>query len=155
MGAQPAERLDGRSCPTQCIDDVANRSHGDTSNRLLDFCASRISNIELGADGASTAQNTGMPEPTASQLKIAFGARLKLTREALGYTSAAVAAAGIGVSENTYTMWERGDRYPNAINLMKIKRAFGVTVDFLYFGDRQGLASDLVRLLNAAERLSA
>lgn len=155
MTAESAQRLYGRPRPTECIDNIANGLHALVSNRFLDVPASPFSHAELGAAAGTADQNADMPDTTASQLKLEFGARLKMARTALGYTSAALAAAGIGVDENTYTMWERGERYPNAVNLLKIKRGFGVTVDYLYFGDRQGLSTDLVRLLNAAERNSA
>lgn len=155
MTTKPAQRLDGRPRAPECIDNVANGLHEYLSNRLLDTPASPFPHAKLDAAALSGDQNADMPDVTASQLKLEFGARLKMARLALGYASASLAAAGIGVDENTYTMWERGERYPNAVNLLKIKRRLGVTVDFLYFGDRQGLSTDLVRLLNAAERNSA
>lgn len=90
--------------------------------------------------------------PPASQLKSDFGERLIHLRKQLGYKEAVDMADAIGVDQNTYTRWERGETYPQVPNLLKLKRVTGVTADYLFFGDLSGLPFQLIRLLAPAAR---
>lgn len=43
------------------------------------------------------------------------------------------AARHVGVSPDTLRNWEAGRSYPNAINILKIEMAYGITYDQLSF----------------------
>lgn len=93
-----------------------------------------------------------METPAASQMKLDFGARLVFLRKQLGYEEAVDFAKYLGVDQNTYTRWERGEVYPQIPNLLRIKLQTNVTSDYLYFGDTSGLPLHLFRLLAPAAR---
>lgn len=96
-----------------------------------------------------------MPRIPASQLKAEFGTRMQHFREALGHATRASFARFIDVDQNAYSAWERGERFPEVANLLKLKEVTGVTSDYLLFGDASGLPMDLRRVLFSSTRLIA
>lgn len=81
--------------------------------------------------------------PSATAMKREFGQRLRVTREARGFSTLREFAAAIDVDERTAGGWERGARYPPPVYLLKIKNLTGVTADYLLFGDSSGMPVDL------------
>ena len=82
--------------------------------------------------------------PTASEIEAGFAKRLKLVREAKGFSSGREAAKGMGVAENTYTSWERGDKNPRWWHLVLIRRFFGAPLDYLIAGDEAALQAGML-----------
>ena len=90
--------------------------------------------------------------PTASDIESLFARRLKLVRKAKGFDKARDAALQMGVAENTYTTWERGDKHPRSWHLVLIKRFFGVPIDYLLDGDESFLPVSVLREIKKLER---
>ena len=84
---------------------------------------------------------------------IAVGGRLRLARRALG-KSAVEIADGINVSIARYSNWERGENGADPEVLARVKKEFGISLDWLYADDILSLGPDLadkVRKLRIAE----
>lgn len=62
-----------------------------------------------------------------------YGARLRMARQALGYATAKDFALYLGMNEQTYRNYERGDRKVSYEELQKIAEA-GVSMDWLILG---------------------
>jgi transcriptional regulator with XRE-family HTH domain len=79
----------------------------------------------------------------------AVGARLALTRSALGMT-AGVFAATAGIASNTYSQYENGKRLPKLEFALRLCERFELTLDWIYRGDPSGLkynlAEQIIRL---------
>lgn len=60
--------------------------------------------------------------------------RLAALREKLGLDQAAFAKA-LGIEKNTYNAYERGKRSLSIETAKKIRRRYGISVDWLLFGD--------------------
>jgi len=97
--------------------------------------------------------NQTMNDP-ASAMKMMFGARLRAVRIAYGYKSAREMAERIGEDQNTYSMWERGQRYPPPEKLLKIIQATGATSDYLYFGFMDALPVKLASALDGKQSVA-
>ena len=69
--------------------------------------------------------------------KKAVGARLALTRSALGMTQGVFAEAA-GIAPNTYNQYEKGERLPLVDNALKICERFELTLDWIYRATPQG-----------------
>ncbi len=69
-----------------------------------------------------------------------FALRLRMAREA-DYPTAKSFAGAIGVEDETYRMWERGDREPDITNMVKIASKLRISLDFLIMGDLPKLPS--------------
>ena len=82
--------------------------------------------------------------PSASDIEAGFAKRLRLVREAKGFATGREAAERMGVAENTYTSWERGDKSPRWWHLVLIKRTFGVSLDYLLAGDESALQAGML-----------
>ena len=65
-----------------------------------------------------------------NDLKLALGKRIRALREAKSYSQVFVADT-IGMSPKYYSEIELGRRNPSLINIVKIARAFSVTLDEL------------------------
>ena len=78
------------------------------------------------------------------------GQRLRAVRIAAGYESAREFARRIGVGENAYTNWERGDRLIEPEDLGKVRDLTGVTSDYIYYDDPSALPADLASALRLA-----
>jgi transcriptional regulator with XRE-family HTH domain len=79
--------------------------------------------------------------------KMEWGKRLRRTREALGYKTVRDFAEMTGDEENTVSAWERGQNGIPLHYVARIKKRFGVTADWIYFGDPAGLPHALAREL--------
>ena len=75
------------------------------------------------------------------------GLRLKAVRVAAGHKTAREFAGRLGVEENTYTSWERGERLIDPEALTTVKELTGATSDYIYYGDHAGLPVRLAREL--------
>ena len=74
--------------------------------------------------------------------------RLELTLLALGRKPAEVFREA-GVPENSMSMYLSGKRIITRQNALKLKAAYGVTLDWLYAGDRAQLPSALAAKIAA------
>lgn len=60
-------------------------------------------------------------------------------------------AAEIRVSSNRLSQWE-SDKHPPALDAaINLRRKYGITLDWLYFGDPRGMTAELLRALLAAK----
>ena len=85
-----------------------------------------------------------MPGTLAEQLS-GFAERLRIVREACGFTTRRGFAQALGVEEAAYRKYERAESYPQPETLGRIRQLTGATVDYLYFGDEAGLPVGLHR----------
>ncbi len=83
------------------------------------------------------------------------GRRLNQLRIAKGFATKRAFAQVIGVEEDRYDKWEKGlALIPPAIVLTLVQR-FGITSDWLYFGNESGLTVVLQQDLTAAAARAA
>ena len=75
-----------------------------------------------------------------------IGARLRATREALGLSSTVVCEI-LDIRRSTWSMNEYGKSLPNVFDMIRFSERFGVTLDWIYRGDRSGLRHDLAARL--------
>jgi len=90
-----------------------------------------------------------MPKKQSSMTE-KVGKRLKALRLARGYEKLRAFALDIGVNEDRYDKWEKGKAMipPEYVEIL-IDR-FGITADWLYFGDAKNLPKSLYDELAAA-----
>lgn len=69
----------------------------------------------------------------------ASGLRFRITREALGYETVKELGTRLGISPKTIHSWELGENKVSPEKLKLLKDAFGVTSDWIYYGDASGL----------------
>jgi len=69
----------------------------------------------------------------------AVGMRLAQLREGKGFKKQRHFANEIGIPEETYTKWEKGKALIPPYYVLELKRKFGITADWLYFGDESAL----------------
>lgn len=81
---------------------------------------------------------TTMSKLVAEQTE-AFGKRLRLLRDACGYSSQEAFAAALGIEKGTLGQYERGRSYPKPDVLGRIRQLTGASIDWLYLGDESGL----------------
>lgn len=67
------------------------------------------------------------------------GARLRLTRQALGYNQAQW-AEHLSIRREAYCMYEIDKREPPPAIALEMKRAFRITLDWIYDSDSSGLS---------------
>ena len=79
--------------------------------------------------------------------QIAF--RLATTRVALGYENQSEYAKIAGLSQNRYNQYETGERTITIEAALKLKKAYGISLDWIYDGDRHGLPRALWSALAA------
>lgn len=72
--------------------------------------------------------------------------RIVALREALGHNQSAFAAL-VGISQPAMNNYERGLRRPDLDVAVRIHQRTGVTLDWLYMGNRSGLPAHLLALL--------
>jgi ribosome-binding protein aMBF1 (putative translation factor) len=85
----------------------------------------------------------------------AFGARVRLAREHIvGLNSAAALSRVMAVDEDTACSWERGRSLPKPQELVKLRTALGVTLDWLLAGDASGLHPETKRAVALATALT-
>jgi len=70
---------------------------------------------------------------------MALGERIEKLRRKSGMTQQGLAER-LGVTDKAVSKWENGAGYPDITVLPKISSLFGVTVDYLMFGQKRGIA---------------
>lgn len=75
--------------------------------------------------------------------------RLELTRLALGFDSQVEFCKAIRVQKNLYNPFEKGKRRISLAIAMKIRRKFGISLDWIYFGDPGNLPTNLTRKIES------
>ena len=78
----------------------------------------------------------------------AVGLRLAATRNVLGLTQEAMAAA-VGVERNTYANWEGGSRLARVPPMLKLLERFGIPLEWIYAGRLGGVPYDIAQALEA------
>jgi len=78
------------------------------------------------------------------------GRRLKTLRVAMGYATIRAFAADVGVNEDRYDKWEKGKALIPPEVVEDLKRSFGVTSDWIYFGEESALPRTLYADLRKA-----
>ncbi len=71
-----------------------------------------------------------------------FGARLKMARQAAGWSSAERFARAHGIYPGTYRFWEAGETMPRPLTLVNLARKLKQPVNYFLEGlDNQDIAS--------------
>jgi DNA-binding XRE family transcriptional regulator len=83
----------------------------------------------------------------------AIGKRLRITREALRQTQAAFCKAA-QVSPSAYNQMEKGGTRPSIDAAIGLCDAHGLSLDWIYLGDKAGLRHGLVRAIEALESVT-
>lgn len=84
----------------------------------------------------------GMPKKRDA-FREGVGRRLKSLRLARGFDTIRAFAKDLEVEEDRYDAWEKGKSLlPPQVALL-LRRRFGITSDWLYYGDTAGLARGL------------
>lgn len=76
-----------------------------------------------------------------------IGRRLRAARLALGYESKRQFAERAGLTEQTYGPWELGVREITREGAKQLRRHYGLSMDFIYFGNKDALPHSLAKLL--------
>jgi transcriptional regulator with XRE-family HTH domain len=79
------------------------------------------------------------------------GRRITQARKALELSQVEI-CRNIEVGETTWNNWERGKRVPDPFVMAKFAEHYGVTLDWVYRGDREGLSHRLLNKLLEVER---
>lgn len=74
----------------------------------------------------------------------AIAHRLRATREALQLTPSQF-ADGAGIKRNTYSQWEAAKGRPQLDQAMALCAKYRLTLDWIYFGNTDGLPMNLAR----------
>lgn len=76
-----------------------------------------------------------------------IGARLEAVRKALGYDDKRAFAEKAGLGEQTYGPWENGVREISRDGAKALCRTYGLSLDFIYFGNKAALPHRIAMLL--------
>lgn len=79
-----------------------------------------------------------------------ISARLAAVIKVIGKSQREIADE-IGVTEQAFSNWAQGIRSPGVNVARRLKRRYGVTLDYLYDGDFNGLSMGMANLLRSAE----
>lgn len=91
--------------------------------------------------------NAGMGKFYAEKRQLnAIADRLLDGQRALGLKPSEIADMS-GIKRNTYSQWVNAKGRPQLDEAMKLCEAFGYTLDWIYFGDPQGLPYALAKAL--------
>ena len=90
------------------------------------------------------------PPPPARMEPRAVGCRLKALRE-MNDLSASDCWRALNLQASAWSAYETGGRALPAITAAAISEFFGVTLDYIYLGDRRALPFDLARKLDRGE----
>lgn len=77
----------------------------------------------------------------------AIGARLRAVREGFTDLNQADFAARLGFNEDQYGSWERGARRVTVEAAERLCDAYGLTLDWIYRGRRDGLSENSSKVL--------
>lgn len=69
----------------------------------------------------------------------AIGERLRAARVALGYGTKEEFAARAGLTQQTYGPWENGRREITREGAKALRKTYGLSLDFIYFGNMDAL----------------
>ena len=86
------------------------------------------------------------PEPAV------IGRRLVATREAAGISQAELCRRA-DIKPNAYNQWEKGHGRPSLEHAVRLVRALGITLDWIYLGNLTGVPYGLALQITA--RMSA
>src|SRR3990167_2935888 len=78
-----------------------------------------------------------------------IGLRLATIRLALDYKDQTAFAKRANLSQNRYNQYETGARPITLDAALKLKKAFDISLDYIYTGDRRGLPQGLLSALLA------
>lgn len=92
----------------------------------------------------------GRPARTVAdrQLMQEAGRRLRWVREAIGRSQAEMAET-IGVHQTAWSLYERGARWPDAFEAVRIMAKLGISREYLLDGSLQGVQPELAIRLAA------
>ncbi len=79
-----------------------------------------------------------------------IGKRLKTLRIALGFKTQTAFAAKMGLTKSVYNPWEKGTRPLTFEGALLIKRHFKIPLDYLFFGETEGLTLGIIRKIAEA-----
>lgn len=77
----------------------------------------------------------------------AIGRRLRAARLALGYTDKDKFAQDAGIGPQTYGPWELGRREISREGAKLLRRRYGLSLDFIYFGNMDALPHKIAKHL--------
>ena len=81
--------------------------------------------------------------------------RLRLTREALGYTQVEIARLAGASGGQAWNNYESGRRRINVDHALALCQSIGVSLDWIYLGDRRNLHHDLALKIRQVETAGA
>ncbi len=87
--------------------------------------------------------------PRARDIMADVGKRLRWAREVVADSQASLCRDLGGLDPTAWNRWERGNRYPDPIALIRFCDTFGLTMDYLYRGDLRGVREDVAFRLAA------
>lgn len=96
--------------------------------------------------GTFCAEFGAMAEPNLESNE-AIARRLKATREALGFDQQNEFAKTLGLAPSSYNLFETGQRRMTLSAATRLRRRFGVSLDWIYCGDASALPAHLVKKL--------
>ena len=85
-------------------------------------------------------------------LALEVAERLRITRVALGYKTQAAFSEAAGILRTGYSPVETGSRLLSLQMALLLYDEFGITLDWLYRGDRSGLRASLRDEIRRLER---
>lgn len=136
----PSSRDTAPVPPRASIASSAVRSIGGNIVRSLRTC-----------QAFATRETTGGPEngeilPMPDTIK-EIAQRLIATREAVGFPNQVEFCREIGIEKNIYNPFEKGRRRITVDAAIKIRKRFGIPLDWIYCGDAQALPGQIYRKL--------
>ena len=87
--------------------------------------------------------------PRARDIMADVGKRLRWAREVVADSQAALCRDLGGLDATAWNRWEKGNRYPDPIAMVRFCDAFGITMDYLYRGELRGVREDVAFRLAA------
>lgn len=98
---------------------------------------------------APKGKKAGRPKGKKAAKRDPIALRLETTRVALGHKNQAEFAKGANLSQNRYNQYETGERRITIDAALKLKRKYGISLDWIYDGDRYGLPQGIRSALPA------
>lgn len=87
-----------------------------------------------------------MADPHAESTE-AIARRLKATRDALGFQQQTDFAKALGIHKSTYNLFESGERRITITVAQRLRRKFGISLDWIYAGDAAQLPAHIITKL--------
>lgn len=78
---------------------------------------------------------------------VAIGRRLEAVRKILGYPEKKEFAAKAGIGPQTYGPWENGEREITRDGAKALYRTYGISMDFVFFGNKAALPHKIAKEL--------